>query len=331
MPNFVHLHTHSDYSLLDGACSVSHLVDQAYRLGMPALALTDHGNLFGAIEFYQKASNRGLKPIVGCEVYVAPHSRFKKKKGRGEEVAHHLVLLCKNKQGYKNLMELVSKGYLEGFYYSPRVDKKLLSELKEGLIALSGCIKGEVPSLLLRGNIEKAHQAARDFREIYGDDFYFEVQMTGLEEQKSVIATLKELGQQLSIPVVATNDVHYLNREDARAQEVLLCIQTGKTLEDTTRLRFSSSEFYFRSPEEMLDVFAHDVDLVYASGEIAEKCSLVLEQGKVYLPVYQLPQGHTLTDYLQNLCEEGLQRRYSSISPEIRERLNYELDIISIF
>jgi len=329
MPLFVHLHTHSDYSLLDGACNISQLVDQAYRFDMPALALTDHGNIFGAIEFYQKASSRGIKPIIGCEVYIAPQSRFKKRKTRGEEVAYHLTLLCKNKQGYQNLMELVSKGFTEGFYYHPRVDKRLLSELKEGLIALSGCIKGEIPSLLIKNKVEKACQVAEEFREIYGDDFYLEIQDTGLEEQKLINTKLREISKQLSIPLVATNDVHYLHKEDARAQEVLLCIQTGKTLEDSTRLKFSSSELYFRSPEEMLEVFNFDKECVYLSGEIAEKCSLVLKKGKVYLPVYHPPQGYSLVDYLRNLCQEGLKKRYSSVSKEILERLNYELDIIS--
>jgi len=328
MPYFVHLHTHTDYSLLDGACSISQLVERAFELGMPALALTDHGNLFGAVEFYQKAFSKGIKPIIGCEVYVAPVSRFKKKKSRGEDAAYHLTLLCKNKQGYKNLMELVSKGFTEGFYYNPRVDKELLSELGEGLIALSGCIKGEVPSLLLKGKVEKAYQVAKEFMEIFGDDFYFEIQATGLEEQELVNVKLKELGRQLSIPLVATNDVHYIRKEDAKAQEVLMCIQTGKTLEDTTRLRLSSSDLYFRTSEEMLEVFASDRELVYTSGEIADKCNLVLEKQKVYLPVYNPPQGYSLTDYLRKLCEEGLKKRYSSVSKEIRERLDYELNII---
>jgi len=327
MPYFVHLHTHSDYSLLDGACSVSQLVEEACHLNMPALALTDHGNLFGAIDFYQKAFSKGLKPIIGCEMYVAPQSRFKKKKGRGEQVAYHLTLLCKNKQGYKNLMELVSKGFTEGFYYHPRVDKELLSDLKEGLIALSGCIKGEIPSLLIKGEVEKAHEVTRELREIYGEDFYLEVQFAGLKEQELANASLKELGKRFSIPLVATNDIHYLRREDAKAQEVLLCIQTGKTLEDTARLKFSSSEFYFRTPEEMLKVFS-DTNLIYTSGEIAEKCNLVLEQGKMHLPLYHPPQEYTLTDYLKKLCQEGLKRCYSSVSQEVKERLNFELNII---
>lgn len=329
MPEFVHLHTHSDYSLLDGACSISQLVDQAYRMDMPALALTDHGNLFGAIEFYRKTSHRGIKPIIGCEIYVAPDSRFKKRKTRGEEVAYHLTLLCKNKEGYQNLMELVSRGFTEGFYYHPRVDKELLLKLNRGIIALSGCLKGEIPSLLGKGEIDKAKEVAKWFKEIYGDDFYLEIQSTGLEEQNLINSRLKDLGKELSIPLVATNDVHYLNREDAKAQEVLLCIQTGKTLEDSQRLKFSSSEFYFRSPEEMANIFKEYDGAIYTSSQIVKKCSLVLEKGKVYLPVYHPPEGWDLTGYLKHLCEKGLALRYpSSVPEEVRERLNYELNII---
>ncbi|MCD6575315.1 DNA polymerase III subunit alpha [Candidatus Aerophobetes bacterium] len=329
MPYFVHLHTHSDYSLLDGACSISQLVDKAYQFDMPALALTDHGNIFGAVEFYQKASNKGIKPIIGCEVYVAPQSRFKKRKTRGENIAYHLILLCKNKKGYQNLMELVSRGFTEGFYYHPRVDKKLLFELREGIIVLSGCIKGEIPSLLVKGEVEKAYQVAREFKEVYGDDFYLEIQSTGLEEQKIVNAKLKEISKELSIPLVATNDVHYIKKEDARAQEVLICIQTGKTLEDTSRLKFSSSEFYFCSLQEMLDKFKDERDAVYLSEDIAKKCNFVLERGKIYLPVYRSPDGTDLVDYLSKLCQEGLKKRYSSVSKEVMDRLKYELDIIS--
>lgn len=328
MPEFVHLHTHSDYSLLDGACSISQLVEQAHRLNMPALALTDHGNLFGAVEFYQKANRRGIRPIIGCEIYLAPQSRFKKRKSKGEDVAFHLTLLCKNKQGYQNLMELVSKGFTEGFYYHPRVDKKLLSELKEGLIVLSGCLKGEIPSLILQNKGEKAYEVSSWFKEVFRDDFYLEIQNTGLEEQKLINPVLKKLSEELSIPLVATNDVHYLHREDSKAQEVLLCIQTGKTLEDSNRLRFSSSEFYFRSSEEMNRVFNDYQEALSTPREIIKKCQLVLEQGKVYLPSYRPPSGYNLKDYLRYLCQEGLKKRYSSPSQKVLDRLNYELNII---
>ncbi|MBE0477542.1 DNA polymerase III subunit alpha [Candidatus Aerophobetes bacterium] len=328
MSDFVHLHTHSEFSLLDGACSISQLIERAYQLNMPALALTDHGNLFGAIEFYQKAYKRGLHPIIGCEVYVAPESRFKKRRTKGEDTSYHLTLLCRDKTGYQNLMELVSKGFLEGFYYNPRVDKKLLSEFSEGLIALSGCIKGEIPSLLIKGDIEKAFKVAGEFREIYADDFYLEIQANGLEEQELANSKLKEVGKKLSIPLVATNDVHYIQQEDAKAQEVLICIQTGKTLEDTSRLKFSSCELYFRSAEQMLEAFNFDKEFIYTSGEIARKCNLSLKEEKIYLPLYHPPKTYTLTEYLKKLCEEGLVKHYSNISRELRERLNYELDVI---
>ncbi len=328
MADFVHLHTHSDYSLLDGACSISQLIERASELNMPALALTDHGNLFGAVEFYQKASQKGIKPIIGCELYVAPESRFKKKKEKKEEVAYHLTVLCKNKQGYQNLIELVSRGFVEGFYYHPRVDKELLSKLKEGLIVLSGCLQGEIPQLLERGKIEEAKKVARWFQNLFGDDFYLEIQFTGLEEQKSVNRRLKELGNELSIPLVATNDVHYLRQGDAKAQEVLLCIQTGKTLEDSNRLKFSTSEFYFRSAEEMKNVLNSYEEAISTSLEIAKKCNFTLEQGKIHLPIYKPPKGYTLEEYLRHLCEEGLKERYPSPSKEVRERLEYELDII---
>jgi len=218
MTNFIHLHTHSDYSLLDGACSISQLINQAYELDMPALALTDHGNLFGAIDFYQT-------------------SRFKKKKIGGQPTAYHLTLLAKNKKGYENLMELVTGGYLEGFYYHPRVDKELLSQKREGLIALSGCAKGEIPFLLSQNKVDKAKEICQFYKNLYGEDFYLEVQDVGLEFQKKINSSLADLSQELSIPLVATNDVHYLNKEDAQAQDVLLCIQTGKTLDDTNRTR----------------------------------------------------------------------------------------------
>lgn len=329
MSDFVHLHTHSEYSLLDGACSINQLVERACQLHMPALALTDHGNLFGAVEFYRKASQKGLQPIIGCEVYVAPDSRFKKKKIKGEGTSYHLTLLCKNKQGYQNLLELVSRGFTEGFYYHPRVDKKLLSQFNQGLVVLSGCIKGEIPSLLVRGETEKALEAAKELREIFRNDFYLEVQANGLEEQKVVNTYLKEFGKELSLPLVATNDVHYIYEEDARVQEVLICIQTGKTLEDDTRLKFSSSELYFRTAEQMLVMFNLDKELVYISGEIARKCNFSLEEAALHLPVYEPPKHCTLPEYLKELCQKNLDKYYPDPGDEIKARLNYELDVIS--
>ena len=329
MRDFIHLHTHSDYSLLDGACSISQLVNQAYRFDMPALALTDHGNLFGAIDFYTKARKRGIKPIIGCELYVAPTSRFKKRKKKEEKAAYHLTLLAKDKQGYSNLMELASCGYLEGFYYSPRVDKDVLSQKGEGLVVLSGCLKSEIASLLIRDDLERAKKVCLFYRDLFGEDFYLELQWHGLEEQKTVNQVLIELSRELSIPLVVTNDVHYLTREDAKAQDVLLCIQTGKTLEDKDRLRLSSSDFYFRSFEEMNELFSHIPEALSNSKVIADKCILTIDLGKTYLPIYQTPPGYDFDEYLRKLCEEGLPHRYPEVSPQIRERMEDELQIIS--
>jgi len=329
MADFVHLHTHSEYSLLDGACPVQQLVDQAYKFDMPALALTDHGNLFGAIDFYQTARKRGIKPIIGCEVYVAPKSRFKRGKTKGKETSYHLILLAKNKKGYQNLMELTSLGFLEGFYYNPRLDKDILSQKKEGLIALSGCMKGEIPFLLQQGRYEEARRAAIFYRELYRDDFYLELQDEDIEGQKEINQTLIELAEELSIPLVATNDVHYLSREDAKAHDALLCIQTGKTLEDSNRLKFSTSNFYFRSPEEMKRLFSDHPEAISNTVLIAKKCNLELELGRVYLPTYTPPRGYDLDSYLRELCEEGLRRRYPEKSEKVRQRLEEELSVIS--
>lgn len=329
MTNFVHLHTHSDYSLLDGACSISQLINQAYKLDMSALALTDHGNLFGAIDFYQKARKRKIKPLIGCEVYVAPTSRFKKKKIGGQPSSYHLTLLVKNRKGYQNLMELITGGYLEGFYYHPRIDKEFLSQKREGLIALSGCPKGEIPFLLSQSKVDKAKEICQFYKNLYGEDFYLEVQDVGLEFQKKINSSLINLSQELSIPLVATNDVHYLNKEDAQAQDVLLCIQTGKTLDDTNRLKFSSSELYFRSSEEMEKIFSHFPQAISNTKLISEKCNLELELGKTHLPVYRAPEGHNLNEYLRKLCQERLPHCYPTASAAVHQRLETELSIIT--
>ena len=329
MTNFVHLHTHSDYSLLDGACSISQLINQAHELDMPALALTDHGNLFGAIDFYQKAKKRKLKPIIGCEVYVAPTSRFEKKKVGEQPTAYHLTLLAKDKKGYKNLMELVTRGYLEGFYYHPRIDKELISQKGEGLIVLSGCAKGEIPFLLSQNKVDKAKEICQFYKDLYGEDFYLEVQDIGLEFQKKINSSLANLSQELSIPLVATNDVHYLNKEDAQAQDVLLCIQTGKTLDDTNRLKFSTTELYFRSSEEMEKTFSQFPQATSNAELISEECNLELELGKTHLPVYKAPDGHDLDGYLRKLCQEKLPHCYPIDSTSAEQRLETELDIIS--
>jgi DNA polymerase-3 subunit alpha len=336
--NFVHLHVHSQYSLLDGAIRFEEACDLAKKYRMTALALTDHGNMFGAIEFYQMAIKHGIKPIVGCEVYVAPGSRFEKKPVEGTEGAYHLTLLVKNRTGYFNLIKLASLAHLEGFYYKPRVDKELLSQLNEGLIALSGCLKGEIAVHASKGEMKKALQSAEAYRKIFDDRrFYIEVQNNGVENQLLVNERLLEIGQQLSLPVVATNDCHYLHRKDAKAHEVLLCIQTGKTLQDSDRMKFSSDEFYFKSPQEMADLFQNIPEAVTQTVEIAERCNLELKFEEKHIPKISVPQGESLDSYLERLSREGLEGRLLSLkdrkdfkerSIQYGERLEEELKII---
>jgi DNA polymerase-3 subunit alpha len=336
--DFIHLHLHSQYSLLDGAIRFGEVFDLAKKYRMNALALTDHGNMFGAIEFYQMAIKHGIKPIVGCEVYVAPGSRFEKKTAEGTEGAFHLTLLVKNRTGYFNLIKLVSLAYLEGFYYKPRVDKELLMKYQEGLICLSGCLKGEIASLVGRGEMKKALQAAEEYRKIFDDRrFFIELMKNGVEKQDPVNERLIEVGRELFLPVVATNDCHYLHREDARAHEVLLCIQTGKTLSDSERMRFSSDEFYFRSPEEMMDLFRGIPEAIAHTMEIAEKCNLELKFDEKHIPRITVPSGESLDSHLERLAREGLERRllpyrdaenFQERASQYRARLEEELKII---
>lgn len=328
---FVHLHNHSHYSLLDGAVKIDDLVGAAHRARMPALALTDHGNLFGAVEFYLKATAMGIKPIVGCELYVARESRLKRRdEGRLSDSSHHLVLLVKDRRGYQNLMRLSSLGYMEGFYYRPRVDKELLAELSEGLIAMSACLKGEIPSLVLAGRLEEACRAAEWFRDVFGPEgFYLEIQDHGMQEEKDSMRGILEVSRRTGIPVVATNDCHYLAREHARAQDILICIQTGKDLDQQDRLRLSSEEFYFKTPEEMATLFAEVPEAIAATVEVAEKCNLELELGKVLLPAFPLPEGYDSAEaYMEALARRGLEARYGHVSPEIEERFRAEVAMI---
>jgi len=335
---FIHLHVHSQYSLLDGAIRFEEAFDLAKKYGMKAMALTDHGNMFGAIEFYQTAIKHGIKPIVGCEIYVSPGSRFEKRTGEGGEGNYHLTLLAKNETGYFNLLKLVSLGHLEGFYYKPRVDKELLSRYHEGLIALSGCMKGEIAVHAGRGDMKKAIQAAEDYRRIFeGRRFFVEIQNNGVENQLQVNERLLEIGQRFSLPPVATNDCHYLNRKDAKAQEVLLCIQTGKTLQDSDRMRFASEEFYFKSPREMADLFQKTPEAIAHSMEIAEECNLEMRFDEKHIPRIAVPAGETAEGYLEKLAREGLDRRLSRYERErdfkdrasrYRARLEEELKII---
>ena len=310
--DFIHLHVHSQYSLLDGAIRFEEMFELAKKYRMNAVALTDHGNMFGAIEFYQKAIQHGIKPIVGCEIYVAPGSRFEKKSGPGEG-AYHLTLLAMNRTGYFNLLKLVSLAHLEGFYYKPRVDKELLSHYHEGLVSLSGCMKGEVAVLAGRGEMKQALQAAEEYERIFDRDrFFIEVQHNGVENQELLNERLLEIAHQRSLRMVATNDCHYLHREHAPAHEALLCIQTGKTLGESDRMRFASDEFYFKSPEEMRDLFKEHPETLVHTVEIAERCNLELKFEEKHIPRISVPPGETLSSNLDRLSREGLERRLSS-------------------
>jgi DNA polymerase III subunit alpha len=333
LSNFVHLHNHTEYSLLDGACRIKDLVQQARAFHMPALAITDHGNLFGAIEFYRTAQDAGVKPIIGAEVYVAPTDRREKKiHAEIPESSFHITLLCKDLEGYHNLIKLVTFGYLEGFYYRPRVDKDLLAQYHKGLIALSGCLKGEINYFLLNGKSERAKESAKIYQSIFGqDNFYLELTKIGLKENDFSIKELKEIGKEFNIPLVATNDCHYLKKEDAKAHDVLLCIQTGKKLTDKARLRFDSLEVHFKSPEEMSQVFAELPEAITNTREIADKCNLLLENigKKFFLPAYPRPEGFNSDfEYLSHLAKKGLQEKYHRVTAALEERLQYELSVI---
>ncbi len=338
--DFVHLHVHTQYSLLDGMIRLEDLFKKAREYKMPAIAITDHGNMFGAIDFYQQAYKQGIKPIIGCELYVAPRSRFDKSYSIGE-TARHLIVLVKNMQGYKNLMKLTTAGYLEGFYYRPRVDKEILKECSEGLIASSACLHGEINDLILKGKMDEAKKAARSYQVIFGEDnFFLEIMENGIPEQKIANKALIEISKELSIPLVATNDCHYLNREHAEAHDVLLCIQTGKTIEDNDRMRLGTDQFYFRSPEEMHELFSPTPEALSNTVTVAERCNLSLEFGKFYLPNFEIKNPEeTLNDYLERKAREGLEKLLPDIlkdqkesEPEIRgkyeKRLREELEII---
>ena len=336
--DFVHLHVHTQYSLLDGTIRLDNLFKKAKEYKMPAVAITDHGNIFGAVDFYQHAQKYGIKPIIGCELYVAPKSRFDKNSHATGENSHHLLVLVKDMYGYKNLMKLVSSGYLEGFYYRPRVDKELLVQHNEGLIGMSACLHGEISNLLLKGNKEAARRVAEEYRDIFGNgNFYLEIMENGLPEQKMVNIGLIEIGRELSIPLVATNDCHYINREDAEAHEVLLCIQTGKTIEDTDRMKFKTDQFYFRSPENMKHLFKDIQEAIDNTIVIADKCNFTFDFGNISLPNYEIDTGETLDEYLTNSAQKGLEilkpiimRGYSDKEPwaKYEKRLEEELKII---
>ncbi|HEY5724938.1 MAG TPA: DNA polymerase III subunit alpha, partial [Methylomirabilota bacterium] len=330
--DFVHLHVHSEYSLLDGAAQLDGLVQKAKDLAFPAIALTDHGNLFGAVDFYSAAKKAGVKPIVGCELYVAPGSRFERSsQDGGYEGASHATVLVRNETGYRNLIKLVSKAYLEGFYYKPRVDRELLAQHADGLLVLSGCLNSEVSKLLSAGEDAKAKQVAGWYQDVFGRDHYFmELQSHGIEEQSRVTAGTLRLAEALGAPICGTNDSHYLEAGHARAHEALLCIQTGTTMSDPNRWKFSTDEFYLKSADEMREVFRELPEAYRNTLAVAERCDLDMSFGKFHLPNYQVPVGFTLDSYLEHLALEGLAARYGAAPADaVRERLRYELGVIS--
>ena len=325
---FVHLHVHTEYSLLDGACRISDLVNRAVAFGMPALALTDHGSMYGAIEFYQACEAAGIAPIVGCEVYVAPRTRHDRDSAVDMKPSH-LVLLAEDEQGYRNLLRIVSAAHLEGFYQKPRVDFELLHAHRGGLIGLSACLQGEVPRFLAAGQAEAALQKAGQYLDLFGPGrFYLELMDQGLPDQRPINRQLLELARRADIPVVATNDVHYLTQEDSFSHDVLLCIQTNSVLQDLKRLRFGTDQFYLRSPAEMHDLFGEVPEALRTSLAIAERCHLRLDLGTLRLPRFDVPEGYTLASYLRQSCEESVPRRYGAPRPEVLQRLDYELGII---
>ncbi|MGH9351810.1 MAG: PHP domain-containing protein, partial [Terriglobia bacterium] len=305
---FVHLHLHTDYSLLDGACDIPKVMDRAAELGMSAVALTDHGNMFGAVKFYDAAIKRGVKPIIGCEVYVAPTDHLDR--SPGSDRPNHLILLCENERGYRNLVKLASLAYTEGYYYKPRIDKNLLARHSDGLIGLSACLKGEVASALMAERYDAARQSAYDLRDIFGkQNFYLEIQDQGVPEEQRINPNLTRLSRETGIPLVVTNDCHYLRREDARAQEVLMCIQTGKTLRDEQRMKFSTDQFYFKTYEEMMEVFGEISDALHRTAEIAQRSNLHLEKTEHVFPRFEVPQGETIDSFFERMSREGFEQR----------------------
>ncbi|MFN4132550.1 MAG: DNA polymerase III subunit alpha, partial [Caldimicrobium sp.] len=338
MADFVHLHVHTEWSLLDGAIKIESLIERLLEYKMPGCAITDHGTLYGLVNFYTKLKSVDLKPILGCEVYVAEGSRFNKKSTKRGETGHHLILLAKNEEGYKNLIKLGSLAYLEGFYYRPRIDKELLSSYSSGLICLSACLEGEIPQLILQGNFDKAIEVAKFYRDLFGEDFYLELQRNGLLEQEKVNTGLLEIGEKLGIKCVATADCHYLDKDDAFAHEVLLCIQTGKTLQDPDRFKFNTDKLYFASPEEMKDRFKDlPHTLLENTLEIFEKINLELKFGDPLFPRAKVPPGETEVSFFVKKVREGLAKRLTDLKEKGElftdekaywERLEMELEVI---
>ena len=327
--NFTHLHVHTEYSLLDGSNKIKEYVARVRELGMDSAAITDHGVMYGVIDFYREAKAAGINPILGCEVYVAPNSRFDREVGSDEDRYYHLVLLAENNQGYANLMKIVSLGFVEGFYYRPRVDKELLRQYHEGIIALSACLAGEVPRYLTRGLYEEARQTALEYQEIFGKDNYFlELQDHGIPDQRLVNQQLLRMSEELHSPLVATNDVHYTYEDDVAAHDILLCIQTGKKLTDENRMRYEGGQYFVKSPEQMAELFPYALQALENTHKIAKRCHVEIEFGVTKLPRFDVPSPYTSWEYLNKLCYEGLDERYGDRAEELKPRLKYELDTI---
>ena len=327
--NFTHLHVHTEYSLLDGSNKIKEYVDRVRELGMDSAAITDHGVMYGVIDFYRAARAAGINPILGCEVYVAPGSRFDREAGSGDDRYYHLVLLAENNQGYSNLMKIVSKGFVEGFYYKPRVDLSLLEKYHEGIIALSACLAGEVARFLTRGMYEDAKKAALRYQDIFGKgNFFLELQDHGIPEQQNVNQQLLKMHRETGIELVATNDVHYTLAEDAQPHDVLLCLQTGKKLADEDRMRYEGGQYYVKSSEEMERLFPYAPEALENTHKIAQRCHVEIEFGVTKLPKFDVPEGYTSWEYLNELCFRGLEERYQPVTEELKERLNYELSTI---
>lgn len=327
MNNFVHLHVHSEYSLLDGANRIKELPKRVKELGMNSVAITDHGVMYGAVEFYKACKKEDIKPIIGCEVYVAPRSRFDKEANIDNKY-NHLILLAKNNNGYKNLTQLVSLGFTEGYYYKPRIDLEILEKYHEDLICMSACLAGSIPQEILKNNISKAIELVKYYKNLFKDDFYLEIQHNGLKEQQIVNQKLIEISKELQVPLVATNDAHYLNKEDAYAHEILLCIQTGKRMNDLDRMKFETDEFYIKSPEEMYNNFKYIPEALENTVKIADKCNVEFEFGVTKLPNYEVPKEYkTHYDYFYKLCIDGIKNRYGISDEDIVSNMHSTTDL----
>src|SRR5262245_9982657 len=338
--DFVHLHLHTEYSLLDGACRIDEVLDQAAALKMPALAVTEHGNMFSSVVFHDHARARGIKPILGCEVYVAPGSRLTKS-GNPGETANHLILLAETAEGYHNLIKLVSAGYMEGFYYKPRIDKELLARHAKGLIGMSSCLKGEVAEGLSHQQQRKAVEAAATYRDILGPgNFFLEMQWHGIDEQRIVNGGLPAIARDLNLPLVCTNDVHYVRETDAHPHDILLCIGTGKAYSDPKRMRYESRNFFLKTPEQMAEAFMDYPDALANTVRIAERCDVTLAEGENFLPNFDVPVPYTLNDYFEHIVREGFAERLERLRQiadagalrhtidEYERRLSYEIEMI---